>query len=89
MSPVSSTDRRMAAIRRISEGRRRWRVSVQSWQEYATVRGCLVFEADAVLGPEPARSTAPLLEGQSHEDVVRMAHDLTDAHLRRVVNSLA
>jgi hypothetical protein len=88
MTPVTETDRRTAAIRRISEGRRRWRVSVQSWQACGTVRGCLLFEADGVAGPEPARSTAPMLEGCSHEEVVRLAHDLAEDHLRRVLYAL-
>jgi hypothetical protein len=88
MSSVSVADRRTAAIRRISEGRVRWRVSVQSWPEYETVRGCLLFEADGTAGHGPSRATAPMLAGRSHEDVVSMAHDFAEDHLRRLLNSL-
>jgi hypothetical protein len=36
-----------------------------------------------------SRESAALLRGASIEDVVARAHDMSESHLRRVLNSLA
>jgi hypothetical protein len=88
MPTVSEAASRTATIRRISEGRRHWRVSVQSWQERGTVRGCLLFETETAAIVD-RRSSAAMLQGPSHEDVLLLAHDLPEDRLRRVLHSLS
>jgi hypothetical protein len=79
---------RRSAIRRIGEGRSRWRVVVETWRESDGYRGRLLFCPDSV---EPAedRESAAMLRGQSHEDVLHLAHELPEDRLRRLLNSLA
>lgn len=77
-----------STIRRITEGRRRWRVLVEMWQESDTYSGRLVFRDDDVARWDPDRQSATLLHGRSVEDVVSLAHDLPEDRLRRVLHSL-
>jgi hypothetical protein len=88
MPPATAAPSRTAAIRRISEGPRRWRVSVQSWEERDIVRGCLLFQPDDAPSGGAGRTSAAILQGRSHEDVLLSAHDLPEAALKRVLHSL-
>jgi hypothetical protein len=88
MLRVSAAVSRTATIGRISEGRRRWRVLVRSWQERDSVRGCLLFEADDAPAAGACRASPVILHGPSHEAVLLMAHDLPEDKLRRVLHSL-
>jgi hypothetical protein len=85
---IGSGQRRTSAIRRITEGRGRWRVLVESWQERDAYRGRLLFRADSPEVTSLERESATLLSGGSHEDVLSLAHDLPEDRLRRVLNSL-
>jgi hypothetical protein len=78
---------RRSAIRRITEGRSRWRVVVETWEEHDVYCGRLLFCPDSV-EPNTERETAALLRGRSHEDVLNLAHDLPEDRLRRVLLSL-
>lgn len=80
--------RRRSVIRRITAGRARWRVLVESWGEPGLVRGRLLFHPDGAGGPDGGRASAALLHGRSHEDVLALAHDLPEERLRRVLVSL-
>jgi hypothetical protein len=75
-------------IRRITEGRRRWRVLVETWRESDTFQGRLLFHADDAASLVTTRESAVLLCGGSREDVVSLAHDLPEDRLRRVLYSL-
>jgi hypothetical protein len=78
---------RTAAIRRVTGSRTRWRVLVETWEDGDEVRGRLVFRTDAP-APEEERESAALLQGRSHEDVLALAHDLSEERLMQVLNSL-
>jgi hypothetical protein len=88
MSVTAVPEQRVSAIRRITEGRRRWRVLVRTWREHDLYRGRLVFESDDVLASGSGRESAAVLQGRSLEDVVSDAYDLTDDRLRKVLHSL-
>jgi hypothetical protein len=81
-------DRRETAVRRLTEGRTRWRVLVQSWRDDDAYRGRLLFQVDDLASVGARLETATLLEGHSHEEVVSRAHDLTEEQLKRVLHSL-
>lgn len=83
----TACDTQTSPIRRITEGRRRWRVMVETWQDRDTFRGRLLFRDDAASVDTP-RESAALLHGRSVEDVVSLAHDLPEDRLRRVLHSL-
>jgi hypothetical protein len=80
---------RTAAIRRITEGRSRWRVLVETWEEPEMCRGRLLFRPDDVQREDAERGSAALLHGRSHEDVYALAYDLPEDRLRRVLMSLS
>jgi hypothetical protein len=86
---ISVEHRRTSTIRRISEGRSRWRVPVETWPECDEYRGRLLFRDDSPAVPPQERESSVTLHGRSHEDVLSIAHDLPDDRLRRVLNSLA
>jgi hypothetical protein len=89
MGAAFTADRaRRSAICRISEGRSRWRVLVETWPDRDAYRGRLLFCADAPDAAVGAREGPALLLGRSHEDVLSLAHDLPEERLRRVLNSL-
>jgi hypothetical protein len=88
MGTFAAAERRTGTIRRIVEGRRRWRVSVESWQERDAVRGCLRFQPDDAPAPGPVVWSPAILEGRTHEDLLMLAHDLPEDRLRRVLHSL-
>jgi hypothetical protein len=79
---------RRSAIRRISEGRSRWRVVVESWPEQDDFRGRFLFCPDSADRVEAERESAAMLRGCSHEDVLNLAHDLPEDGLRRLLHSL-
>jgi hypothetical protein len=79
--------RRTAAIRRIGEGRARWTVLVESWQDRDAYRGRLLFRSDTASARPPERESAALLSGSSHEDVLSRAHDLPEDQLQRLLKS--
>ena len=89
MAVESVSESRTASIRRITEGAQRWRVLVETWPECDAFRGRLVFRPDAVGRWAVERESWALLSGESMEEVVARAHALPDAHLRRVLHSLA
>jgi hypothetical protein len=78
---------RRSAIRRIGEGRSRWRVVVETWEEQDVYCGRLLFCPESI-DPACERESAALLRGRSHEDVLSLAHDLPEERLRRVLLSL-
>lgn len=89
MGPAASAeDRRESAVRRITEGRTRWRVVVQSWRESDAFRGRLLFQPDDPAGEGAPLESAALLEGHSHEDILGMAHELPEIRLKQVLHSL-
>lgn len=77
-----------STIRRITEGRRRWRVLVETWPDRDSYHGRLVFRDDDTPLRMDGRESAALLHGVSAFDVLCLAHDLTEDRLRRVLNSL-
>jgi hypothetical protein len=85
---LSADDRRESAVRRLTEGRTRWRVLVESWRESDAFRGRLLFQPDGQAGEQTRLESATLLEGHSHEDVVSRAHDLPEGRLKQVLHSL-
>ncbi|HSJ25488.1 MAG TPA: hypothetical protein VK929_12500 [Longimicrobiales bacterium] len=88
MGPVTGgLQTRRAAIGRIGEGRRRWRVMVETWQETEDYCGRLLFCPDGA-EPAPERESAALLRGRSHEDILNRAHELPEERLRRLLLSL-
>lgn len=86
MAVTSTEQYRRAAVCRITEGRERWRVVVESWEEQGACRGRLLFVAEDTAARE--RQSAPLLAGDTHEDVLAHAHDVGEEQLRRLLNSL-
>lgn len=79
---------RRSVIRRISAGRCRWRVVVESWPEQDAWRGRLLFRPDTA-EPAPAdRETAALLEADSHEELLGLVLELPEERLQRLLNSL-
>jgi hypothetical protein len=80
--------RHTAPLRRLTEGRERWRVLVETWYESDEVRGRLLFHPEAARPPQVARESSAMLHGRSREDVVAAAHELTEDRLRRVLHSL-
>ena len=85
--------RHTAPIRRLVDGSRRWRVLVETWRDSDAFHGRLLFRRDesdrlAPERPQPSLETAPLLHGRSREDVLGLAHDVTEERLRRVLHSL-
>ena len=83
-------DRHTASLRRLTEGGRRWRVMVETWQDSDAYHGRLLFREDAADGerPESERESAPLLRGPSRTDVLALAHDVPEERLRQVLHSL-
>jgi hypothetical protein len=86
-------DRHTAPIRRLTDGSRRWRVLVETWHDSDAFHGRLLFRRDEAdrLDPErpqPSQERAQLLHGRSREDVLGLAHDVTEERLRRQLYSL-
>jgi DNA/RNA-binding domain of Phe-tRNA-synthetase-like protein len=83
-------DRQTTSIRRITDGGRRWRVLVETWQDRNTYHGRLVFRDDADDRERAAagRESAPLLMGTSRNDVLVLAHEVPEERLRQVLHSL-
>lgn len=83
-------DRHTASIRRITEGGRRWRVMVETWQDSEAYLGRLLFREDALDNdrPDSERESAALLRGPSRTDVLALAHDVPEERLRQVLHSL-
>lgn len=77
-----------SAIGRITEGRTRWRVLVDTWVEAGGYHGRLRFVSEP-MEPEPVRETAALLHGRTREDVLVRAYELGEARWRRMLLSLA
>lgn len=77
-----------ATVRRLSAEGIHWRVVVESWRDRDTIVGRLVFEPDTSEPLYSSRHGMPMLRGESHQEVVLSAHDLTDARLREVLHSL-
>jgi hypothetical protein len=89
MGAAASSDRtRRAAIRQIGEGRSRWRVVVETWREQDDYRGRLLFCPDSAGRRTMERTSAALLRGRSHEDVLNLAHELPEERLKRLLLSL-
>jgi hypothetical protein len=85
-------DRHTSSIRRLTEGRLRWRVLVETWQDSGAYHGRLLFRrevADRGAGErdDTDRESAPLLHGRSRTDVVALAHDVPEQRLRRLLYS--
>ena len=78
-----------APIRRISEGRQRWRVLVEAWPECGQVLGRLLFRADATRRWDVERESSTMLRGGTIQEVVARAYDIPDEQLLRVLHSLA
>lgn len=85
---VGTAARQTSTIRRITEGRRRWRVLVETWPDRDSYHGRLVFRDEDMPLRMNGRESAALLHGVSAFDVLCLAHDLTEDRLRRVLNSL-
>jgi hypothetical protein len=85
---LAADDRRESAVRRLTEGRTRWRVLVESWRESDAFRGRLLFQPDDPADERARLESAALLEGRSHEEVVGHAHDLGEDRLKQVLHSL-
>jgi hypothetical protein len=85
---IRSDQTRRSAIRRLSEGRRRWRVVVESWPEQGDVCGRLLFCPDSAGLAAAELESAAILRGRSHEDVLGLAHELPEGRLRRLLHSL-
>jgi hypothetical protein len=81
-------EQRTAAIRRITQERKRWRVLVQTWREPDAFRGRLLFEPEGVQAGAAGRQSPVVLTGQTLEDVVAHAYDLTEERLGRLLRSL-
>jgi hypothetical protein len=84
----AAMDRQTSPIRRLTENRTRWRVSVQTWPEQNGFHGRFVFEPDGARPERETREGPPLLAGRSREEVLRCAHDVTEARLRALLHSL-
>lgn len=82
-------EHRTTPLRRLTEGRQRWRVMVETWYESDEFRGRLLFRSEAATAPQLERESAALLHGRSREEVVAAAHDIPDDRLRRLFHSLA
>jgi hypothetical protein len=89
MTANCTSDMRTSTIRRLTEGRRRWRVIVETWPESDFFRGRLVFRTDDAAPWDADRQSATLLRGRTIEDVISLAYDLPEERLRRVLHSLA
>jgi hypothetical protein len=76
-----------SAIGRITQGRTRWRVLVDTWTESDGYHGRLRFVPDPAV-PESVRETAAVLHGGSREDVLVRAYELGEARWRRMLLSL-
>lgn len=75
-----------APVRKLETDDRSWRVLVESWQGGAGWQGRFVFEpTDARFAP---RAGPAALAGGSQEDVVRGAHEVSEADLRTLLRSL-
>jgi hypothetical protein len=86
---VAGMDRQSSPIRRLTEHRTRWRVSVQTWPEQNGFHGRFVFEPDGARPERETREGPPLFTGSSREEVVRSAHEVPEARLRALLHSLA
>lgn len=80
--------RHESSICRISEGRERWRVAVQTWPEQDRYRGRLLFRRDDAPLWDDTRETAPVLTGSTREDVLSIAYEMPEDQLRRMLHSL-
>lgn len=83
----AAEDRQRSAIRRITEGPRRWRVLVEAWPEQDEFRGRLLFHPEGTLSWAGGRESTALLQGHTMEDVVSRAYDLSEERLRRLLHS--
>lgn len=84
----AALDRHTSPIRRLTEHRTRWRVSVQTWPDQNGFHGRFVFEPDGARPEGETREGPPLLAGSSREDVLRSAYDVSEARLRALLHSL-
>ena len=78
-----------SGIRRISEDRSLWRVSVETWSERDGYHGRVVFLPDRTPIPAERREGPDALRGPTREDVVAAAHLLPEDQLRQLFRSLA
>lgn len=78
-----------AVVARMGAERTRWRVTVEAWPAADRYEGRLVFEPDSLGMSANSRVTAPVLRGQSAEDVVGAAYDISEKRLRELLHSLA
>lgn len=82
-----------ATIGRLDAERSRWRVMVEAWGSERGYQGRLVFQPEAMPGQNAravtARASAPLLAGQSPEEVVSAAYELPEKQIRALLHSLA
>jgi hypothetical protein len=77
-----------AAVRRITAEGIHWRVRVESWADEGEYVGRLVFEPDTAEPLYTARRGAAMLHGETQNEVVMSAHDLTENRLKEVLHSL-
>ena len=83
---VSET-RCISAIARIAEGRKKWRVAVETWPSAAAYEGRLIFVAEDEVAP-PALEGPITLHGDTREDVLRAGHEVPEDRLRALLRSL-
>jgi hypothetical protein len=76
---------RPATLCRLSTERGRWRVKVQAWDGREGWRGRLLFEPES---GEDVREGPVALRGQSREDLLAAAHEISERRLRELLNSL-
>ena len=77
-----------SGIRRISEDRTQWRVSVETWPQRDGYEGRLVFSPDRTSFATDKREGPVILRGRTREDVIAEAYTQTEERLKRLLRSL-
>ena len=88
-------DRYTTPLRRLTEGRQRWRVMVETWHEKDEYRGRLLFRTEAVgataaaAGGGVAGASSSRIAARGGHDEVRVLADASDRMLDRLEDAFA